>query len=296
MAVDDEISFLRWLRETDREGARFQVGLGDDACVLSVDGASIVVAADALAEGSHFEPDADPWLVGRKALAVNLSDLAAMGAEPLAALVTAAFPRGFDGARARRITEGMRALGAETDCPLVGGDTITHDGHLVLSVTILGRLLPGGPITRGGASAGDRIGITGAIGGSSHGRHLTFEPRLSESRRLLALGPPSAMIDVSDGLLLDLHRIADASDLGFRLDADRIPIHPDASDDEAALGDGEDFELLFCAPPEVMTRILGGWDLPVPVTDIGVMTAPGSRTMLRGQRLEEAPVRGYRHG
>ncbi|MAG56900.1 MAG: thiamine-monophosphate kinase [Planctomycetes bacterium] len=297
MAADDELTFLRWLARSDRPHDRLVVPIGDDGAVWRLDGEDrLVLAADALCEGSHFTADTAPHLVGRKALAVNLSDLAAMGARPQCALATAALPRGFDGERARAVTEGMRDLAAVWDCPLVGGDTVTHDGGLVLSVSVVGTLMTGEPITRTGSSVarpGDLIAVTGRLGGSGGGRHLTFTPRLRESARLVELGPPDAMIDVSDGLLLDLYRLDTAARFGFRLDLDAIPVHDDA-DLDGALSDGEDFELLFTAPADVMTRILDGWDLETSVTVIGEI-ATGGGVLVRDGREEPAPPLGFRH-
>jgi len=292
MAPDDELTFLRWLEETDRPDGRLDVPLGDDGAVWRLDGDQrLVLAADALCEGSHFDSGTDPALVGRKALAVNLSDLAAMGARPICALATCALPRGFDLAQAQAMTDGMRRLGELFGCPIVGGDTVTHDGGVVLSVTAIGVPEPGGPITRCGAESGHHIAVTGALGGSRSGRHLTFLPRLSESRSLLELGPPSAMIDVSDGLLIDLHRIADSSGTGFRLDADRVPRHPDGG---SPLDDGEDFELLFTAPPHVMESIQGAWDHPCGLTMIGEILEV-DRILKIGGSEEPAPRKGFRH-
>lgn len=296
-----EQAFLDWLRRSDRPPPEAEVPLGDDAAVWRLpSGDRVVLAADALAEGTHFDAGTAPELIGRKALAVNLSDLAAMGAAPLCAVATCALGHGFAVERAAAITAGLREAGRRWECPLVGGDTIAHSGGIVISVTVLGRLLADAPVRRSGARPGDLIAVTGALGGSILGRHLRFEPRLRESARLLELGPPSAMMDVSDGLLRDLFRLADMSGTGFRIEAGNVPVHDDArrAGGDAvlrALGDGEDFELLFTAPPAVMARIRGGWDLGTPVTVVGGIVRE-ERVVVRDGREEPARPLGYEHG
>jgi len=165
-----------------------------------------------------------------------------------------------------------------------------------VSVTALGRVSAGGAVTRRGARVGDLVLVTGALGGSRAGRHLTFTPRLAESRRLVELGPPSAMIDVSDGLLLDLARVCEASGaLGFRLSAEQIPISDDACDLEDACTSGEDFELLVTAPRSVAERLTSGWDLETRLTKIGEITASGYMMTMDGEERAVEP-RGYCHG
>ena len=155
-----ERGFLEWLQATERSHDALTVPIGDDAAVWRMpSGEELVLAADAIAEGTHFTRADDPELVGRKGLAVNLSDLAAMGARPVCALATCALPHGFDDELPRRIMGGLRALAARYACPVVGGDTISHEGGVVLSVSVIGVPLPGGPVTRAGARPGDRIGI-----------------------------------------------------------------------------------------------------------------------------------------
>jgi thiamine-monophosphate kinase len=185
----------------------------------------------------------------------------------------------------------------------VGGDTIAHGSGLVLSVSAVGLPCQGGPVTRAGARPGDLIAVTGALGGSIHGRHLRFDPRLQESEAVCRLGPPSAMMDLSDGLLKDLFRMCDLSGTGFVVDAERVPVHADARLEGPgaadpvlrALGDGEDFELLFTAAPAVMRRILDNWSLPTPISVVGEIRSE-SRTLRRAGRESEARPLGYDHG
>lgn len=291
----EEQEFLDWLKATGRGHERLAVGIGDDGAVWTgAGGAPLVAVMDSVVEGRHFRSGTPLSLVGRKALARNLSDLAAMGARPLFALASAVLPASFSVEDAREITGGMRQLGAEWNCPLAGGDTSVHDGELILCVAMLGEPFPGGPVRRSGARPGDAIFVTGRLGGAWRcDRHLAFTPRLRESELLCGQGPPSAMMDISDGLLLDLHRLADASGLGFRIDADRIPGNEDAGL-EQALSDGEDYELLFTWPAcrRLEVPALG---LPAPATEIGLMQEAG-RILVAGGRAIPAPRSGYLHG
>jgi thiamine-monophosphate kinase len=293
----DEDAFHSWLARSGTPHPRVRVPIGDDGAVLSAPPGELVVAADLVAEGTHFTSGTDPRLVGRKALARNLSDLAAMAADPWCAVATLALPRGAPTGLARGITEGIRELGAAFDCPLVGGDTGTHGGGVVVSVTVIGTPHGERPVLRSGGREGDVLVLTGAVGGSGRGRHLRFTPRLLEMRRLVAFGPPTAMIDISDGLLLDLARLADASGVGFELEGDRVPLHADAgpgADPEAAFSEGEDFELVAALAPEAWARVEAAWDGPVPLTRIGTLVHEGRWLRLRGER-RPARARGFRH-
>jgi thiamine-monophosphate kinase len=300
--AEGEDAFLERLIATRDEAPDLKVPVGDDAAVVELPAETeVVVATDAIAEGSHFHPGTPFELVGRKALAVNLSDFAAMGAVPRFVFAAASLPRGFRATDADRVTAGLRALAHEHGLVLAGGDTIAHDGPLGLAVTVVGWVERGRAVTRSGARPGDLVAVTGALGGSLlRGRHLTFAPRLAEGRALARAGPPSAMMDVSDGLLLDLDRLCRRSGVGARVFAERVPVHPDAAgaaDDpvERALSDGEDFELLFTAAPAALARIRAGWALPTPLNVCGEIV-PG-RGILLSRAGVETPVvpRGYEH-
>jgi thiamine-monophosphate kinase len=300
--ADGEEAFLERLYAARDEADDLVVPVGDDAAVFRAPpGTEIVVAADAIAAGTHFAADAPPELIGRKALAVNLSDFAAMGATPRHAFATACLPRGFAGAYADALTAGLRSLASRHGVLLSGGDTTTHAGALCLSVTVVGFVAAGRAVRRDGARPGDVLAVTGPLGGSlPFGRHLTFEPRLPESRALVELGPPSAMMDVSDGLLLDLGRLCRRSGVAAVVDAERVPIHDDARRAggdplDRALADGEDFELLFAAPPAAFARIVARWPFATPPRAIGEIRA-GTGISLRRAGVE-APVepRGYEH-
>lgn len=302
-SADGEDAFLERLVASRDEAPDLIVPVGDDAAVLAAPpGTEIVVAADAVVEGTHFAAGTPEEAIGRKALAVNLSDLAAMGALPRFAFATASLPRGFRAAVADRITAGLRALAREFDVLLAGGDTVVHDGPLGLSVVVVGFVERGRAVVRGGARPGDALYVTGPLGGSyPSGRHLSFRPRVREGRALARLGPPSAMMDVSDGLLLDLDRLCRRSGVGARLFADRIPVHEDARRAggdafERALSDGEDFELLFAAGPEAAARIeAGAADAGLDLRRCGEITAARGISLVKDGVDVPVVPRGYEH-
>jgi thiamine-monophosphate kinase len=217
----------------------------------------------------------------------NLSDCAAMGCLPAAALVSVALPKGIGEDYARELFLGIKEAGEEHGAVIVGGDTSTWTGKLVVTVTILGRSNGIEPVTRAGAKPGDEIYVTGALGGSLLGRHMTFSPRVEWGRALAASGAVTAMIDISDGLSRDLGHICKSSGFGAMLFSDFIPVHEDAiemrrdghSPLEHALHDGEDYELLFTYKAFTGSVIPGLICTGVPVALIG-MIMPGQAILL----------------
>ena len=255
-----EVDFVRWLRGHVPTAARLRPGIGDDAAVVHLGRAETVATADLLIDGVHFHSaEHTPERIGHKALAVNLSDLAAMAAEPRAALVSLVLPRGSDPALAERLIQGMLPLADRHDCPIAGGDTNVADNALIVSVAALGEPTDRGVVRRDGARAGDALFVTGPLGGSLSGKHLDFEPRVAEALELARRFDLHAMMDLSDGLSLDLHRMMSDSDVGAEIDAAWVPITAAAhgramtsgrSALDHALDDGEDFELLFAVAEE----------------------------------------------
>lgn len=304
-----EQQFVAWLRERLPAHRLLRLGPGDDAAVLRMAGVDeCAITVDLLTEGVDFLlAEVDPRRVGRKALAVNLSDLAAMAARPLAALLAVALPRKGGGALAVALYEGLLPLAEKYDLAIAGGDTNSWDGPLVITATLLGQVTPRGPLCRKGAMPGDRIIVSGAFGGSILGRHFDFEPRVNEALLLNERYELHAGMDVSDGLALDLSRLAGESGVGAIVETDRVPIHADArrlagrpgdgrTPLEHALGDGEDFELLLAAPPDEARRMLAEQPLGVPLTDIGQCTAePGLRQRETGGPLRPLTPSGWEH-
>src|SRR5438105_7377896 len=260
-----EFAYIEWLRRLTPADPRVLVGPGDDtAAVRWTPGAPCLVTTDMLLEGSHFRlAEAGPHRVGRKAMAVNLSDIAAMAGQPVAAVVSLGLPRQGANQIAEGLYAGLREMADAFDTAVVGGDTNTWDGGLVVSVTLLGEATPRGPVRRNGAKPGDWLLVTGPLGGSILGKHLDFTPRVREALQLHAAADLHAMIDISDGLAADVHHLCEESRCGAVLRAETIPITPEArgmNDERSpldhALSDGEDFELLFAVAPEDARRLL----------------------------------------
>jgi thiamine-monophosphate kinase len=285
-----ELEFIRWLREHVPVHPRARLGLSDDAAIVSLAGQSdVVVTTDSLTDGVDFVLGKDdPRRVGRQALGVNLSDLAAMAARPLAAVVSLVLPRGGSGPLdslqlAIALYQGLLPLAEEFDVAIAGGDTNTYDGPLVLSVTALGQLTDRGPLTRSGGRVGDWLLVTGALGGSILGHLFDFTPRVREAITLHERYELHAGIDISDGLALDLSRLAMASDCGALIYMDQVPVSEDAhclaeqesaNDRHAAalrhaLSDGQDFELLLAASPQTAQAILNDQPLDCLVAHVG---------------------------
>jgi thiamine-monophosphate kinase len=225
-------------------------GIGDDAAVLPYSKREyLLLTTDMLAEDTHFTRRMPPQAIGHKALASNISDIAAMGGRPTFAVVSIGVPRNLSVHFIKDVYKGMRRTARDFNVSIVGGDTIKTD-KMVINVALLGLVEKKYLMTRDGAKAGDRIFVTGPLGGSfKSSRHLNFCPRLSQARFLVEKFKPSAMMDISDGLSGDLNHILKASKVGARLDHASIPRQRRVSLSQA-LNDGEDFELLFTLSPK----------------------------------------------
>ena len=301
-----EFEFIEWVRSQAKAHPRVPLGIGDDAAVLRFPlAADCLVAVDTLMEGVHFNyPETSAGHIGRKSLAVNLSDIAAMAGKPLAAVVGMVFNRKHGAQFARELQSGMLRLAEEFDVALIGGDTNTWDGPSVASVTVLGETTGRGAVRRDGAKVGDWIFVTGSLGGSLAEKHFAFTPRVHEALKLHQAVELHSMIDVSDGLAADLYHILDESHLGAVLRADQIPISEAAqslNDNrtplEHALGDGEDFELLFTVTPADGKRLLEHPPISIPLTKIGEIVEAG-RCELIAETGEILPLErtGWVHG
>lgn len=299
-------------------------GIGDDCAVVRTgrrDPYDLLLKSDPVIEGVHFLPEAKGAAIGHKALGRVLSDLAAMGGEPLWILVNLVSPPTGSVAHIEAIYKGLARLARRYGAAIVGGDT-SSGKVLEVHVFAVGRVCRGKAVLRSGARAGDALYVTGTLGGSGLGRHLTFEPRLAEGRWLCDSGLVTAMMDVSDGLATDLRRMAAASGTGAVLDRSCIPISPAAlrmdqksasphsqlstrnfqpatlNSLEHALADGEDFELLFTVPRRKVKLFESAWckAFRLPCTRIGEMTAkPGKVELRDGKCCEELTLHGYEH-
>jgi thiamine-monophosphate kinase len=300
-----EFAYIDWLRRRTPSAAGVLVGPGDDCAVLRPPARPLLVTTDMLLEGSCFRlAEAGPRWVGRKAIAVNLSDIAAMAGVPTAAVVSVGLPRTCGRELAEALYLGMREMADAFQVPLVGGDTNSWDGPLSISVTLLGEATERGAVLRSGATVGDWVMVTGPLGGSILGHHLDFMPRVREALALHRAADLHAMIDVSDGLAKDVHHICEESRCGTVLHAEAIPITDAArelgmrdgrSPLDHALSDGEDFELVFTVSASDGERLLREQPVPgIAAARIGEIVAEGYWLQRNGNKVPLEP-RGYEH-
>lgn len=280
------------------------LGLKDDAALLTPPpGRSLVLTLDTMIAGVHYLPSDPPDSVGRKLLRVNLSDLAAMGAEPLGYLLSTAWPKDWQEDWIAGFCAGLAEDQRRYGLSLLGGDTTSGPGPTTLSLTALGSVAPGRALTRSGARAGDLVMVSGSIGDGAlgllaltgqlpevsaescaflAGRYRLPQPRLDLGAALSAEGLASACLDVSDGLVADLGHIAEASGLAATLEAARVPLSRAAQEAVAqdlerfplALTGGDDYELCFTLPPEkAAAAAAAATRCGLAVTEIGRMDA-----------------------
>ena len=303
-------------------------GIGDDCAVLRpADGHDLLVTTDTQEEGVHFRRDwSTPEDIGWRCLAVNVSDVAAMGGTPLGAVVALSLPETLAVAFVEAMYDGMSAMAEAYDCPIIGGNISKSTERLSVTITVLGSAPRDGAMYRASARAGDDIWVTGDLGAAKAGlealvhpqavaglptdavlsRYRRPLPRLRESQFLRQHGARS-LIDLSDGLSSDLAHVCEASSVGARLHAERIPISDETRKVAGALGldpliwalhGGEDFELCLTAPPDVATSLEQGFRkrFDCPLTRIGTIQAGAGVTLrYRDGREESLAAGGYDH-
>lgn len=306
------------------------VGIGDDAAAFRMgDGKNLLVTCDMLLEGRHFLRDKiTPRQLGYKALAVSLSDIAAMGGIPRFAVVSAGWTPELELEYAQEVYRGMGELADEFQVSIIGGDTVSAP-QIILDVAVIGEI-DGAPVTRAGAKPGDAIAVTGSLGASAAGlallkgdgtaanlsekarqtllsAHLEPRPRVKEAGMLLKYGPPSAMIDISDGLAGDLYHICENSGVGAMLEVSRLPVRDSVKQAAAALGasfldwalyGGEDYELLLTIPPGCVAAVKGAIDvLGTNITVIGKVLekTKGIKMLSLDDTVRELKPRGFDH-
>ncbi|MDR0869038.1 MAG: thiamine-phosphate kinase [Planctomycetota bacterium] len=297
-----------WLaRRLAGGGERVLVGAGADDCAhLDVRGLTqIAVSVDTLVEGTHFRATDAPFAVGGKAVLSSLSDLAASGCRPLWGVVALTLRRGAGDAYAQEIMAGIIAAAETYHLAVVGGDTTSAESATTVGVTVIGAPFGERPLGRRGAQAGDILAVTGELGGSLAGRHLCPAPRFAEIKQLLTLAPVHACLDISDGLALDLHRLLAASGVGAEIDESAIPLSAAAraapsgkSATARALGDGEDFELLFAVSAGDWEKIAREWKhcgIATRLTPIGRVTAEKGARLITAAGVKELAAAGYEH-
>ncbi len=301
--TEDEIT--GWFaRQRQLSPESILIGIGDDMAQIAVGrGGSVLITTDMLLDGTHFDlRTATLRQVGYKSMAASLSDCAAMATIPLAAVAAVALPPDFSEQQLRELHAGIVIAADKYDCPLVGGDITSWQGHepFAICVSMLSRPGNSPPVRRNGAKVGDAICVTGSLGGSGRGKHLEFEPRVREALKITACVTLHAMMDLSDGLSSDLNRICNQSGVGALVDAAAIPISQDArlAADPlgAALNDGEDFELLFTLAPAQWEKLKQVWHDPVPITSIGaVMDTGRMQIRMPDGRVDDLEPHGYEH-
>lgn len=311
-----EFDLIRHLQEqVEASGPDCVLGIGDDAAVLDCPpDRQLVLCTDTLVEGVHFPPDTAPESIGHKALAVNLSDLAAMGAEPGWFLLALTLPES-DPVWLDRFASGMFHLSAQAGIRLAGGDTTT--GPCSITVTAIGLVEPGRALTRGGAQAGDLIVVSGTPGIAARALQCLAsgqepdevcrraldrpQPRLELGRLLSGLA--TSCIDISDGLLADLGHVLERSKLGARLKVGELPCPPVLAgigpEDRwpLQLAGGDDYELCFTLPPSACDRLEQMVEVSgVALTVIGeIVREPGLRVMRPDGTTYIPPARGWEH-
>lgn len=299
------------------------VDIGDDTAVIKLDDRrAMLLTCDIQVEGSHFRFEhITPYQLGRRSMAVNLSDIGAMGGKPTWALVSLGLPAGFPVKGYDRLFEGMRDELQPHGARIVGGNLARTRDFLVVDITLLGEADLSGVLTRGGARAGDRIFVTGTLGASGAGfqvlsafgkrfparykelvkRHLLPTPRVDLGRRIAHAGIATAMIDLSDGVASDLFHVCTRSGVGAEIDEDRLPLprhigeiaeRSGRSVVDLALHSGEDYELLFTArpgtSPKTIRSIAG--DSGIPITEIGRIVKKDQGYSLIDSRGDKTPL------
>jgi len=330
-----EFELIARLMREEPPHAGVRLGVGDDAAILDIGAAyELLATCDVQVEGRHFVRAAGtPEQLGWRALAVNLSDIAAMGGEPLFALVSLLLPPTLEVAFLDRLYAGLRRAGRAFAVAIVGGNISGIREELAIDITVLGRIRAGTALRRGGARPGDTLLVTGSLGAAAAGLALVMQPdvqvpahvrtvvsqayhepvpRVREGQVLVATGGATAALDISDGLSGDVAHLCERSNVGVIVHEAALPIGPATRVvagqvkrpvEELALHGGEDYELLFTAPPSVVPRLIQAVAeaTGTPVTPIGTITPPeagmwleradGTRTPLRPQSWDHLRAR-----
>jgi thiamine-monophosphate kinase len=279
-------------------------GMGDDCAVVEGGkrGWLWLVTCDPVVEGTHYARGTTPRWIGWKAMARNLSDIAAMGGIPRWAVVSIGVRNATTVREVESIYRGLTAAADRFGCRIIGGDTTHVDHEQFVVVTMWGEVERQRLTLRSGAKPGDAVYVTGRLGGSLRGKHLRFIPRVEEARWLVSHFPIRSMMDVSDGLAGDLRRLIESGKgrIGFEIGEDKIPVAPAARGDVgAALSDGEDFELLFTISPGQADRLDRCWRtrFKLPLTRIGSVTREAGKVVLveKNGRRRSLKSGGYDH-
>ncbi len=303
-----EIALIKYLRRLFKASRKSViVGIGDDCAVVRIGTSrTCLITTDMLIDGTHFVlKNCTPKQIGRKAIGCSISDIAAMGCKATFAVVSAGLGRNTTMEFAREIHRGIKDMAREYGIEIVGGDITTGKNPLSISVTMLGEEAGAHPVLRSGAKAGDAILVTGTLGGSILGKHLSFKPRLKEGILLNTRFKLHSMIDISDGLSTDLCHILEESGVGAVLYEEMIPISKDAKKLSKKTGrsplfhafsDGEDYELLFTLSQGEARRLLASNLFDVKITQIGhIRKGKGLFMKYINGKTERIRPMGYEH-
>lgn len=317
MSTKGEFEFIEYIKEHFgvSEG---MVGIGDDCAILPCGEGELIYSTDMLMEGVHFLRDAaSPEDIGWKSLAVNLSDIAAMGGFPVATFLSIALTKDVQGEWAERFISGYAELSRKFSSPLLGGDTTSSAHDIAINVGVLGRTPYGKSVKRSGAAVGHAIYVTGYLGDSAGGlqailnkwdktpevesliqSHIRPTPRLLEGQALMSTSAIGAMMDISDGIASDLRHILKSSHVGARIALEKLPISPNLKSfcsryglDEykLATGGGEDYELLFTAHPGIEASV------DFPIYKIGEIVPGDSLIWTLNGTAVDFNVNGFNH-
>jgi len=291
-----EDNLIAELTRSLRLDSRVKIGPGDDCAIVKFGKRWQLLKTDCIVESIHFSKESPAIWVGWKALCRAISDVAAMGGRPMDALVTIAAAPQVRLRWLRGVYSGLRKAAQRYEVNLVGGETSRSPGPAFISVALTGIVEKRRALLRSGGKPGDFLYVTGQLGGSFRGKHLRFEPRLAEALWLADHFAINAMIDLSDGLGSDLPRLAKASSTGFEIDRERLPLSKGCSI-EQAISDGEDYELLFAVPPEMVPTLEERWNKKFPtlaLTQIGRLTEPNLQE-LGASGFDQLTDSGYDH-
>lgn len=299
----NELEMVEWVRRRSRTHSSILTGVGDDMAVIAAPARQFLLSSDMLLDGVHFDSTIHTFRqIGRKAVTRTLSDCAAMAVQPTAVLVSVALPKDMPSPSVEELFEAMHVVAEQFGAGVAGGDTARWNAPLAIDITIAAEPFPGiAPIMRNSAKVNDLLFTTGQLGGSMLGKHLAFVPRIQEAHVIATRlgGDLHAMIDISDGLALDLWRICEASGVGAMLNESSLTnvISADARKCAAkdgvdclrhVLSDGEDYELLLAVGPSVDTAGL-------PLIPIGRITASGLELTRLDGKVEPLQPKGYVH-
>ncbi|MFA5389348.1 MAG: thiamine-phosphate kinase [Candidatus Omnitrophota bacterium] len=292
-----EFNFIKRISSGTRLSSGVIKGIGDDAAVLKCTGNRyLLFTTDMLVEGKHFSKSHKPYLVGKKSISCNISDIAAMGGRPVSFVISLGAPGNLDTKYTDELYRGIEETAKKFRIDLVGGDTVASE-KIVLNIAMLGEVKKKNLVLRNGAKKGDAVFITGAIGGSIKRKHLVFTPRLEEAGFLVKNFKINSMIDVSDGLLADLGHILEESHKGAVIYENAVPVSREAKGFDQAVRDGEDFELIFTLSRKDAGKLKSIWPFRTRLSEIGEVLDSGKKFSIvrKNGKTENIKPTGFTH-